>query len=452
MTGSRDWSLRVWKLPAPGKDAEYHPVVPQSPTEDNTDPSDNPYHLRHLAGHRHAVRALAAHGNTLVSGSYDCQVRVWDIMTGACRHRLVGHTQKVYSVVYDHRRQQCASGSMDGTVRLWSTSSGECIATLDGHSSLVGLLGLSSHNLVSAAADSTLRIWDPATGECRHTLAAHSGAITCFQHDDYKVISGSDGTLKMWDVRDGSFTRDLMTGLTGVWQVAFSQRFCVAAVQRNGQSEFTILDFGPVDEAEIREEEEREQRIQKRLRFDLDVTAADDVEMTTNHNEERFFGASMPDSLIPVPTITAPSASTLNASASGSGSASSEVPPPAPRIRQQSTMSSNQATTTPQGLRRAGRSLASIAAATLTSDENGDTSDNFTTPVRRRSRANLSEVNARAGGPADSDLNGNGENDSVHMDVDSQLPQSHADARVANETREGHSDDDGDDNTENATA
>ncbi|KAI5476245.1 cell division control protein Cdc4 [Pseudohyphozyma bogoriensis] len=262
VTGSRDWSLRVWKLPAPGRDNEYHPSVPMSPTEENTDPSENPFHLRHLQGHKHAVRALAAHGRTLVSGSYDCTVRVWDILTGECKHKLQGHTQKVYSVVFDHVRKQCASGSMDGTVRLWSTETGEQKATLEGHSSLVGLLGLSYRSLVSAAADSTLRIWDPVTGECRHSLAAHSGAITCFQHDEYKVISGSDGTLKMWDVRDGSFTRDLLTGLTGVWQVSFNDRVCVAAVQRNGQSEFDVLSWNDdLDEEEdevvsVKQEEE----------------------------------------------------------------------------------------------------------------------------------------------------------------------------------------------------
>ena len=263
VTGSRDWSLRVWKLPSPDRDNHYHPVVPMSPTEENTDPSENPFHLRHLAGHRHAVRALAARGKTLVSGSYDCTVRVWNMLTGVCQHRLVGHTQKVYSVVYDHRRQQCASGSMDGTVRLWSTETGECKATLEGHSSLVGLLGLSHRSIVSAAADSTLRIWDPTTGECQHTLTAHSGAITCFQHDEYKVISGSDGTLKMWDAQSGTFTRDLLTGLTGVWQVSFDKRFCVAAVQRNGRSEFEILDFGPVDWVDEVEQEVEERKIEE---------------------------------------------------------------------------------------------------------------------------------------------------------------------------------------------
>ena len=55
---------------------------------------DNPYHKLHLEGHDHAVRALAARGRTLVSGSYDCTVRIWDIITGACKWVLVGHTQK----------------------------------------------------------------------------------------------------------------------------------------------------------------------------------------------------------------------------------------------------------------------------------------------------------------------------------------------------------------------
>ncbi|GAA5862938.1 hypothetical protein JCM3774_006693 [Rhodotorula dairenensis] len=246
VTGSRDWSLRIWKLPMPNRDPDYSPP-PYDPDATEIDVSDNPYHLRHLTGHEHAVRALSAHGRTLVSGSYDMEVRVWDILTGKCRHVLRGHTQKVYSVVYDPIRKQCASGSMDGTVRLWSTETGECRAVLEGHTSLVGLLGLTHRNLVSAAADWTLRIWDPETGACRHALAAHQGAITCFQQDEHKVISGSDGTLKMWDVRTGAFVRDLISGLTGVWQVAADQRYCVAAVSRGGRSEYEILDFGAVD-------------------------------------------------------------------------------------------------------------------------------------------------------------------------------------------------------------
>ncbi|KAF8517506.1 WD40 repeat-like protein [Hysterangium stoloniferum] len=249
VTGSRDHSLRVWTLPRPGE-AEYMCYGANDSDGDpaEEDNNDNPYHLRLLTGHEQAVRALAARGRTLVSGSYDCTVRVWDIIDGVCTWTLTGHTQKVYSVVLDPVRNQCCSGSMDGTVRIWNLKTGQAVHVLQGHTSLVGLLGLSPSHLVSAAADSTLRIWDPTTGQMQHTLAAHTGAITCFQHDEFKVLSGSDGTLKMWDVRDGSVVRDLLTNITGVWQVVFDGRWCVAASNRLDQTHLDVWDFGGDDD------------------------------------------------------------------------------------------------------------------------------------------------------------------------------------------------------------
>ncbi|CAG8482895.1 23180_t:CDS:2 [Rhizophagus irregularis] len=243
VTGSRDSTLKVWRLPNLDSDPPFQPAIPSSPS-DNTQYADNPYYLRTLSGHTHSVRALAGVGNTLVSGSYDCSVRVWNIMTGDCVWRLHGHQQKVYSVVLDAKRKRCMSGSMDGTVKVWNLEDGTNIWTLEGHSSLVGLLDLSHDYLVSAAADSSLRIWNPDDGTCKHVLTTHSGAITCFQHDESKVISGSDGTLRMWDVKTGRHVRDLLNGLSGVWQVRFDERRCVAAVQRNSVTWFEVLDFG----------------------------------------------------------------------------------------------------------------------------------------------------------------------------------------------------------------
>ncbi|KAF9112165.1 SCF ubiquitin ligase complex subunit cdc4 [Mortierella sp. AM989] len=237
VTGSRDSTLLVWRLPDPELNGHIPP----------TDPS---WLLHTLAGHSQSVRALAAEGSTLVSGSYDCTVRVWNICTGALVHQLRGHTQKVYSVVLDTERNQCMSGSMDAFVRIWSLEDGSCLHVLEGHTMLVGLLGLNANHLVSAAADCTVRIWDPARGVCLRVLAGHAAAITCFQHDGNKVISGSDGNLKMWNFKTGKFIRNLLTGLGSVWQVKFDERRCVAAVQRagvngaNGATYFEVLDYG----------------------------------------------------------------------------------------------------------------------------------------------------------------------------------------------------------------
>jgi F-box and WD-40 domain protein CDC4 len=116
VTGSRDHTLRVWTLPKSGEaeyrctdGAEVDPVDVSRLREFylylllihiyfrihlQKNVKENIYHKHHLEGHDNAVRALAARGRTLVSGSYDSTVRVWDIITGDCKWVLVGHTQK----------------------------------------------------------------------------------------------------------------------------------------------------------------------------------------------------------------------------------------------------------------------------------------------------------------------------------------------------------------------
>ncbi|KAA1469244.1 cell division control protein 4 [Dentipellis sp. KUC8613] len=251
VTGSRDHGLRVWTLPRPGEPEYKSPGIDGSDGySSDDDVEDNPFHKLHLEGHEHAVRGLAARGRTIVSGSYDCTVRVWDLITGECRWVLVGHTQKVYSVVLDPRQERAYSGSMDGTVRMWDLHTGECLHTLTGHTSLVGLLGLSPSHLVSAAADATVRVWDPTTGELQHLLGEHFGAITCCQNDDSKVVSGADGVLKLWDIQTGAFVRDILTDVIGVWQVAFKGRWCVATYNRRENTYMDIWDFGPGEQGD----------------------------------------------------------------------------------------------------------------------------------------------------------------------------------------------------------
>lgn len=231
VTGSRDMTLRVWKLP------------PSKTKSVNYTEAENPYFVRTMVGHTNSVRALSGYGDTVVSGSYDTTVRVWKISTGECQWELRGHGQRVYSAVLDHKRNRCISGSMDWFVKVWCIETGTLLYTLEGHTSLVGLIDLDRSTIVSAAADSTLRVWDPETGHSLHKLVGHQGPITCFQHDENKVVAGSEKYLKLWDIRTGEHVRDLLTGLSRIWQVNFNDRRCVAAVQREDKTFIEIMDF-----------------------------------------------------------------------------------------------------------------------------------------------------------------------------------------------------------------
>ncbi|KAI5950944.1 CDC4 [Candida jiufengensis] len=244
VTGSRDHNIHVWRLP----------ILNDTQANDETTfdggETDNPYLIAILSGHTQSVRSISGYGNIIISGSYDSTVRVWDLLdNGNCKHVLHGHQDRVYSTAMDFNKKLCFSGSMDSTINIWNFETGELLKVLEGHSSLVGLLALVDDVLVSAAADASLRIWDPTTGELRSKLRGHAAAITCFEHDGLKVVSGSEKMLKLWEVKRGVFARDLLDDVTGgIWQVRIDYKRCVAAVQRfnnneEGETFIEILDF-----------------------------------------------------------------------------------------------------------------------------------------------------------------------------------------------------------------
>jgi F-box and WD-40 domain protein CDC4 len=67
----------------------------------------------------------------------------------------------------------------------------------------------------------------------------------------FKVLSVSDGALKMWDARDGTVVRDLLTNIHGVWQVVFDERFRVAASNMQHHTYLNVWDFGKEGEADV---------------------------------------------------------------------------------------------------------------------------------------------------------------------------------------------------------
>jgi F-box and WD-40 domain protein CDC4 len=293
VTGSRDTTLRVWRLPDPKKSRwtpASAPIVDSSLDPVNAERARNPYFEHLLTGHTNSVRAIAGHGNTLISGSYDCTVKSWDLATGRNVFTFRGHREKVYSVGYCPELDRAVSGSMDATVRIWCTKTGAALYNLEGHTSLVGLLEVSPTTLVSAAADASLRVWCPKTGKCLANLVGHSAAITCFHHDTTlnRIVSGSDGGVKIWELNSlgygtsslvsssvvpeespladklmyttspqglqpiyGRFIHDVLDTVQGVWRVRMDESRLICACQRdNGSTWFEVLDFS-VDDSEV---------------------------------------------------------------------------------------------------------------------------------------------------------------------------------------------------------
>ena len=77
--------------------------------------------LRTLSGHTNEIWtvAISADSQTLVSGSGDKTIKVWNLATGREVRTLTGHTGTVRSIAISPDGQALVSGSQDSTIKIW---------------------------------------------------------------------------------------------------------------------------------------------------------------------------------------------------------------------------------------------------------------------------------------------------------------------------------------------
>ena len=81
---------------------------------------------------------------------------------------LSGHSQSVLSTCFAKDNRTLLSGSADGTIRVWDSQTGELHAQLEDHDGPVTCVRLSPDGAVmaSASADKSIRLWRFPANEC----------------------------------------------------------------------------------------------------------------------------------------------------------------------------------------------------------------------------------------------------------------------------------------------
>ncbi|UBF24634.1 serine/threonine protein kinase [Kovacikia minuta CCNUW1] len=199
--------------------------------------------LQTLEGHTDWVRSVAfsPDGYLLASSSQDKSIRIWRVATGETLKVLTGHRHWVTAIGFQPEKPQSrekyatlrqefgrtiVSGSRDRTIRIWNEETGKVRLILEGHTAPVNAIALAPNGktLASCSDDTTIKLWDLDTGSLLHTLTNHEGAVNsvAISSDGKTLVSGShDRTVKLWNLETATLLHTA-THASWVWSVAIS--------------------------------------------------------------------------------------------------------------------------------------------------------------------------------------------------------------------------------------
>lgn len=189
------------------------------------------------SGHAETVNlAVSKDGKSLLTGSYDRTLKLWDVASGKLLRTFSGHSTRVTAVAFSLDNKTALSGDTDSTIKLWDLATGLEILTFSDRAGSVIKSSTSidgkttdeqfgpvesitvspdGETVLSKAGFKTFKLWKLATGRELRPFDTSTCAVA-FSPTGLTVITGGcDGTLKILNVASGE---ELATFSGHAWQ------------------------------------------------------------------------------------------------------------------------------------------------------------------------------------------------------------------------------------------
>jgi len=214
-SGGTDKTIRLWDVKSGTEQAVYE---------------------GHTAGIGFKSLDWSLDGKLIAAGSRNDAIRIWEADTGTEYALLHGHSDEITGISFSPDSTLLASASSDNTIRLWDITTKSERGIISGHGSDVGDVAFSPDgNLLASISgditekDISVRFWDVASGEQLVNMETHNHArlgSVSFSPDGLLLVTcggpSSDGTINLYDVKNGDLVTVLDGGDEAVVGVSFS--------------------------------------------------------------------------------------------------------------------------------------------------------------------------------------------------------------------------------------
>ncbi|XP_077454093.1 telomerase protein component 1 [Stigmatopora argus] len=182
------------------------------------------FRLRRLEGHNDIITCVLAVDNLVVSGSRDTTVKVWHVPTATEHKNLGGHTGGVTclsapppayckklarSLSLSADERFILSGSADCNVKIWALSVGQCVKSIYTFNLVTALCFVPEGDgyIVTGSDGGKVQVWSWRALDNCQSINAHQEAVTSIQAQGPLVFAGSsDGAVSVWE--NGCSERD----------------------------------------------------------------------------------------------------------------------------------------------------------------------------------------------------------------------------------------------------
>lgn len=159
---------------------------------------------------------------------------------------FVGHSGPVYSTSIMLDDKYMVSGSHDCTIRLWSLLSRQCLVVYQTHQMPVWSVRFSplGYHFASASNDRTACVFDMRQHTPVRIFAGHLADVTAVEwHPNclYIATGSSDCQLRIWSVETGECERAMFTCESAVRSLKFT-RAGLHLFAGNDQGQFVLFD------------------------------------------------------------------------------------------------------------------------------------------------------------------------------------------------------------------